>query len=250
MAADFQHRLFLDTNAVHFARLYIIFAKEHSLPPVGDSADDPKDKIKQTFSGGTQNSYQNGRRLVDYLLQRSEDDWRIEYSPVAQLELASGLLRGKAMLEAASEGFTHRMWNRMDEREILDRLSPEHFAEVAEAISKLGAEFQSVGIDLIKADPNEMSEVWTLASQVIGVTFLDLGDCAVYASALLAEADEILTNDGYFREIVSNLENPGGAKPHQKEYFQEASRRLKKILVDAISVSDAEVKLPTAPKNW
>lgn len=153
------------------------------------------------------------------------------------------------MLDAADEGIPHRMWNRIDEFEIIDRLRAEVYQEVQQSISEIENQLRSAGIDIFEADPERMKLVWSMALQVLGFVFLDLGDCAVYASALLAEADEIITGDRYFRYVVN--ENAEVFPDENKRlYFQQAKADLRQIVADAIGIDVSEVYLPKAPKNW
>lgn len=250
---QFQRLLFLDTNALHYARLYLGFAKQHNLPPFGTSSDNPDDVIKNRYKNRKKigQSFKTGRKLVDYLLKQCNEGAKIEYSPVTKVELMCGKLRGKAMLNAAEEGIPYRMWNRINEDEILDRLQSDVYEEVWQEMENLDDLFSSAGIDIEETDPERMKSVWLMAQQVLRFVFLDLGDCAVYASALLAEADELITDDGYFRTIVNGIENN---KVHpvveKREYFGKVETELKQIVADAIGIKASEVKLPEAPKNW
>ncbi len=250
---QFQPLLFLDTNALHYARLYLGFAKEHNLRPFGTSSDNPDDIIENRYRNRTKTcqSFKTGRKLVDYLLKSCNEGARIEYSPVTKVELTCGKLRGKAMLNAAEEGISYRMWNRIDEREILDRLQSDVYEEVWQEMENIDDLFSSAGIDIEESNPERMKSVWLMAGQVLRFVFLDLGDCAVYASALLAETDELITDDGYFRMVVNAIQN---ANVHpvveKREYFGKVETELKQIVADAIGIEVSEVKLPKAPKNW
>lgn len=248
--AHFQPVVFVDTNAVHFARLFLRFARRCDLRPVGTDPTDPEEAIKQEFVGQTQDSYERGRKLVNYLVDQSNAGVRLEYSPVTRLELATGLLRGKAVLNAAEQGLAHRMWSRMDETEILNRLDSSAFADIQDIMGELEEDFGEAGILLVEADPGKLSEVWSLASRIIGITYLDLGDCAVYASTLLAEADELITADKYFRQVADRVQNPGGAPPAQQPYFVDANNKMKVLLSEAIGISTSEIVLPKAAKRW
>lgn len=250
---QFQPLLFLDTNALHYARLYLGFAKQHNLPPVGTSTDNPDDIIENRYRNRkkTGQSFKTGRKLVNYLLNSCNEGARIEYSPVTKVELMCGQLRGKAMLNAAEEGIPYRMWNRIDEREILDRLQSDVYAEVWQEMENLDELFSSAGIDIEESNRERMKSVWLMAQQILRFVFLDLGDCAVYASALLAEADELITDDGYFRDLVNAIENANVHREVEKrEYFGKLETELKQIVADAIGIKASEVKLPKAPKNW
>jgi len=231
--------------------LYLGFASQYNLPPVESGTGNPDEEIKKIYRGRSQtcNSFITGRKLVDYLLNQCNSGARIEYSPVTKVELVCGQLKGMAMLDAADEGIPHRMWNRIDEFEIIDRLRAEVYQEVQQSISEIENQLRSAGIDIFEADPERMKLVWSMALQVLGFVFLDLGDCAVYASALLAEADEIITGDRYFRYVVN--ENAEVFPDENKRlYFQQAKADLRQIVADAIGIDVSEVYLPKAPKNW
>jgi hypothetical protein len=248
-----QPLLFLDTNAVHHARLYLGFARQHDLPPVGGSTGDPAAELKKAFGqrGQTLRSFDTGRKIVTYLQDRHDSGARIEYSPVTRLELVCGLLRGRAVLDAANEGIPHRMWNRIDEHEVFHRLSVKDYTEIQTDAEGLEELFQVGGIRLVETDPRRMSEVWRLAQLLLGVVFLDVGDSAVYASSLLAEADELLTTNGYLHWIANAIENPGGIQePEEQTYFHQARSKLVQLVSQAIGIEVSEVHLPKAAKRW
>lgn len=252
-SALYQPLLFLDTNAVHYTRLYVGFARQHDLPPVGGSTGDPVAALKKTFGqrGQTLSSFDTGRKIVTYLKDKHDSGARVEYSPVTRLELVCGLLRGKAVLDAANEGIPHRMWNRIDEREVFHRLSAEDYTEVQTDAEGLEELFQAGGIKLVETDPRRMSEVWRLVQLLLSVVFLDFGDSAVYASSLLAEADELLTTDGYLHWIANAIENPGGIQePEERAYFHQARSKVIQLVSEAISIGVSEVRLPKAAKRW
>jgi len=249
--------LFLDTNVMHFARLYLCFAQKHDLPPLGSSQQDPDEILEGTYRGRTR-VFQNhvaGRKIVEYLRGRCESGARVEFSPMSQLELVCGLLRGRAVLDAADEGIPSRMWNRMDEDEILDRLRTDTYDEVQRDTGEIEDQFLAAGIILHETDPQRTREIWSVSRRLLGLVFLDTSDCAVYASALLAEADELLTADVYFRGIVNRLANPAGIPdPESKKRFEQARELLIKLISEAIAPEGFNdqhpYRLPTAPKKW
>ena len=245
-----QPLLLLDTNAVHSVQLYLRFAERHNLPPIGDASDDPVEELKKEFGqrGQTFQSYNTGRKIANYLRDKNTSGTRIEYSPVTRLELTCGLLRGRAILEAAKEGPLLRMWNRMDEREIFHRLKTTDYIEVQKDMEGLEEFFGAGGINIAETDPGLMTDVWLLARLLLGVVFLDLGDSAVYASSLLVEANELITIDGYFRWIANQIENPGAVQDtEEKIYFQQAKEKLVEYVSRAIDISASGVHLPKAP---
>jgi hypothetical protein len=252
-SALYQPLLFLDTNVVHHTRLYLGFARQHDLLPVGGSTGDPIVELKKAFDQRSQtfHSFDTGRKIVNYLRGLHDSGARIEYSPVTRLELVCGLLRGKAVLDAANEGIPHRIWNRIDEREIFHRLSVENYTEVQTDAEGLEDLFQAGGIKLVETDPGRMSEVWRLAQLLLSVVFLDLGDSAVYASSLLAEAEELLTTDSYLHWVANAIENPGGIQETEEQaYFHQARAKVVQLVSEAIGIGVSEVCLPKAAKRW
>jgi len=241
---DIQPVLFLDTNAVHYIRLYLKFAIDHNLPPVGSSTTDPVEEIKKAFVGRTRGSYEKGLKLTEYLRNRVATGARIEYSPITPLEIACGLLRGAGIVDATSEGITHRMWSQINQDEILNRLRPDTYEQIRFATDDLEDDFEKAGITIGEANPEMMRDVWMLARQILTVIFLDVGDSIVYASALLAIADELITRDGYFNKVINGIENPDSAVPDEQDYFRQVHDKIVDFVSAAIRINPSDVKLP------
>ncbi len=245
----------LDTNAVHYARLYLEFARAHTLSPFVPTTGVPTTgNVEATIdalvpmSKNTRESLKKGWRLIEYLRPHSNAGDTIQYSPVAQVELVSGRLRGEAILDAASENIPHRLWSRFDEREIFARLEWAVYARVQSETEGLDTLFEAGGINVTPVDPSTMMQVWDVARRVLGCIYLELGDCAIYASALLAEATEVLSGDGYFRELVGWVHNPGSAPIAEQSHFERANSYLKEVVAQANVADVADIHLPMAPK--
>src|SRR5262249_41901687 len=118
-----------------------------------------------------------------------------------------GLLRGQAVLSAANEGIPERYWNRMGASEVLGRLQLPDYNRIEKDTQDIETLFRSAGITLNRTQPGRLQEVWTLSCAILAVLFLEPGDCMIYASALLAGADIILTTDTAFRDIINTVQN-------------------------------------------
>ncbi len=249
---NYRPLLMLDTNAVHYARLYLVFADRQTpkLPPFDVAISDVPAAIDASLptSNNMRDSLKKGYRLIERLRIRSDAGDAIQYSPVAQAELVSGRLRGEAILDAATENIPHRLWNRFDEREILACLEWNTYQRIQAETDDMDSLFQSAGIDVNLADPSTMTQVWSVARRVLGCLYLELGDCAVYASALLAEADELLSGDNYFRELVGWVQNPGSAPSSMVAHFTRSNTYLKDIVAEATNTHVSKIHLPKAPK--
>ncbi len=250
-ALNLQRLLFLDTNAMHYARLYLEFAQERGIAPLGDGAAKPDEEIKRTYTGRTCESYMNGCRLVDYLRSQCLSDAcaRVEYSPVTQLELVCGLLRGQAIVNAAQEGIPHRMWSRIDEGEILHRLKPSTYRDVERRIGAIDDLFVKADVTISETRPESMRDAWLLARRLLSLVYMDLGDLIVYASALLAEADEFITYDAYLKKVANKLQKPDGIDdPVDKECFRGARNTIVGFMAQRIGIEESQISLPAAIK--
>jgi hypothetical protein len=143
------------------------------------------------------------------------------------------------------------MWNRMDEDEILGRLRIQDYAAVEKATSDLEDQFAKAGVPIEETNPQHMNDVWALAKTLLGTVFLEVGDCIVYASALLAEADELLSADRYLRFVANAIENPT-ALPDAAEqaFFSDVRAKITQGVSRAVGVDAGQINLPKAPQGW
>ena len=91
-------------------------------------------------------------------------------------------------------------------------------------------------------DKSRIQEVWGIARTVLSVIYLDVCDCLIFSSALVDEADEIISFDGYFRFIVNKVKNPEGDK-----VYERANQLIIKALAACIGITEQEIHLPLVP---
>jgi hypothetical protein len=237
----------LDTNTVHYARLYLSLAREHALPPFGSGTGDINNDLRTILGPNrTLDSYKKGSKLFIELANRSNAGWQIKYSRFTALELACGGLRARFIEDALKERMPSRWWNRIDEGELLDRLTPDAYEEVEKEIDDLESMFDSAGITISEFDIHRLPDVFQAAKLLLGLVFLEEGDCVVYAGALVEEADEVWTSDTYLKTVVAGIENPGSAKNGRQDYFREVNKKVREGLARIISVDPADLQLPKA----
>lgn len=252
-APEYEPMIFLDTNNLHWASLFIEFAEPLRLHPVGHR--DPGDtagELEGNFVGRTLADYRKGAKVIEFLRdQCSRQGARVEYSPITTLELICGLLRGRAMLDAAQARLAHRMWGHIDEVEILERLNDTAYQEVERQTRDLEAAFLKAGVRLAETTSDRIREVWLLARRILGSVYLDLGDVVVYASALLAEADILMSGDGYLRRVANGIANPGAlADSVERSYYSQAQQAIKRAVADITGFPIGEIVLPPAPERF
>ena len=201
--------IFLDTNAVHFATLALSFGSKYTFDVVAETSANMKAAL-QAKGITAWDRYVYGARIVRYLCRRFEEEAaELYYSPVTGLEILCGGLRGEAVKRAAQIGVPNRWFSRMEEEEIRVCLEPDGYAQVQVYQSDVAQRFDSVG--LILTEHKTGADVWSLARALMENVFVDVQDCLVYASALIAQATELITADGYLCNTVRWTKNPGSA---------------------------------------
>ena len=230
---------FLDTNALHFIHLYLTLAEEQSLYPFAPeeaAIAEAKEHL------GREHGDELGKRLkqgLDIVASLAGPDVRVEYSSVSEIELMAGRARGRAMENAAREGIPDRMWTRLREQEISARLSAADLTDIRRRVEGLGPALERAGILATVSDPDRTRDVLDLAKGIAGLVYLEMADSVIYASALVAGADYLITRDEYFRKTVNRIRT--GQEP-----YDEARRKLRDRIAQTTLVRPADVALPEA----
>lgn len=234
---------FLDTNTLHFIGIYLKYARSKDLFPWG-SADttDGKETALQSVEDQQEDtlkrSLKRGLETVDFL---ATQDVEVQYSPVSELELLTGRTRGAAIRHAAEEGIPDRMWSKFREEEIRERVPLDEIVEIKEAVDGLTTMIEESGVAVTTKTTEDANYALELAKGINGLVYVDAVDSIIYASALIAQADYLLTTDGYLKDAVNSIHNPRG-----EPRFTTIRRRLQE-LVTRILLGDADdIQLPSA----
>ena len=244
--ADRKVVVFLDTNALHFIHLYLAHAEGEGLYPFAAGKDTITKAKAREYLGNVQDSklkkgLEQGLDIVDSLAG-PEVDVRVEYSPVSELELMAGRAKGRAIVNAAGEGIPDRMWTRFHESEVSERLTMADLSEVKTSVERLGSAMERAGIPATVSDPERTRDALDLAKEIAGLVYLGMADSVIYASALVAGADCLITGDGYFRNTVNRIRT--GQEPHE-----EIKQKLR-VLVGKITLTDPDnIALPEAKRE-
>ena len=230
---------FLDTNALHFIHLYLEHAKDRGLYPFSPNEDavaEATESLGQVGERNLRNSLEKGLEVVASL---SLADIRVEYSSVSELELIAGRARGRAIERAAKEGIPDRMWTRFFEKEVSARLESVDLTDIRVRVEGLCAALEKAGILATVSDEGRARDVLDLAKDITGFVYLGFADSVVYASALVAGADYLITGDGYFRKTVNRIKD--GEHP-----YDEIRRQLQACIAQITLDDAANVALPEA----
>lgn len=213
--------LFLDTNSLHYMDLFMRFAERNNL--IGETNREAlNDRIDESADGNYRDSIRSGCNIVHVALQQ---DALLEYSPVSKIELLSGRVRGAVIENAAKEGVPDRMWSRIYERDIRDRSIEEDLNRIRTRVDGLVSVLERWGIVLVCAsDGSRTMDVLELAAVIVGFVYMGAADSIVYASAIAAKAEYLVTGDGYLNETVNLIHNPSG-----RVRYQGIQRRLQTL---------------------
>ena len=232
---------FLDTNTLHEVGLYLTHAKSNSLYPFStedNAIEESKRRLREVAEKGLARTLKRGLETIDFL---SREDVQVEYSPVSELELVVGRVRGAAIVSAAKEGIPSRMWSKIQEEEIRERISGAELVDLKTRVEDLSTLLENSGIEITATDAYRTRDVLELAKGIVGLVYLDAVDSIIYASALIAEADYLVTRDMYLRETANLIQRPDG-----KTRYERTRLRLQELVNGTIGGDSNERELPRA----
>ena len=208
-ATSLRKVVFLDTNVLHFVGLYLSRSKEHGLFPFGGDEAVAEKHLSSMAEPDLAKSLGKGLRVV---MSLRRDDPRVEYSTASELELLAGRAKGKAIEKAATEGVPDRMWSRLGEKDIAERLRASDFTQIAEGVDGLSSMLQDAGIDATVSNTDRGRDVLAIAKEVMGLVYLSVIDSVIYAEAIAAQADQMISADDYLRRTVHRIKKDVSAK--------------------------------------
>ena len=200
--------VFLDTNVLHYVSLYVSTAKERGLFPFDSDATAAAKHLSSMKETHLAKSLGTGLRVVTALRR---DDPYVEYSTASELELLAGRVKGHAIEKAAAEGIPDRMWSRLGERAINERLLASDFTRIARGVNRIGEMLEDAGIDATVSNTDGARDVLAIAKEVMGLVYLSVIDSVIYAEAIAAQADQIISADRYLRETIHGIKEDTAA---------------------------------------
>ena len=195
--------ILLDTNVLHYLDLYTKSAKRHGWYPFGKAQRPDSSSDQNPSDQDLKQAYEKGEAVMRFIQKKQS---QVQYSPVSELELMVGRLKGRALVKAADQGVPYRMWSRLNEREINRRLNGNDFLVVHRDIGALKTILQEdLKVEAVVSRGESMSEVWSIARGLVKIVFLDPADCLIYATALVVGAEYLVTADRYFANKVNRI---------------------------------------------
>ena len=205
---------FLDTNALHYVGTFLNYVRK-----IGLHFSLEKNTIYQLnecLNRVSEKRLKDGLKMgMNTILFLASEGIQIEYSPVSELELLSGRAKGRAIEKMAKERVPDRMWSRLTEFEIRDRLVEEDFVDIATGVVRLENMLSDAGITVTASDAERTRDVLELAKTIAGLVYMGAEDSIIYASAIVAQADYLVTGDRYLRKTANLIYNPSGRAPYE-----------------------------------
>ena len=165
-------------------------------------------QLEQVDEVGYRQSLEKGRRIISFVLQ---EDAQVEFSHVSKMELLCGRVRGAVIENVAREGIPDRMWSRIREQEIRDGSNEEDLERIRRRVGDLGSPLEESGIILgVGSEGRQVLDILELATSIVGLVYLSATDSLVYAGAMAARAEVLITGDGYLLQTVNFVHNLSG----------------------------------------
>ena len=236
----FRKVVFLDTMTLHYIRHCLEYAKEEGLQfPKDEQA---ISELKSHFSNISEKHLREALQTgLETIVLLSRNDVQIEYSPISELEILNGIAEGKARINIAKDSIPHRMWSKFSEKEIRDRITAECLAAIKAHVDELGSMLEESGITVIRSDSRRTNEVIDLAKGIVGLIYMGEMDSIIYASAVAAGADYLVSADSYLRETVNLI-----YEANEQRYI-EIKQQLKELISNILLIGQSdEIELPHA----
>ena len=201
---SFRTVVFIDTMTLHYMRLCLEHARCRELGfPVNDQAVSIlKESICSVGEKTLRDSLQRG---LETIVLFATKDVQIEYAAISELELLHGISEGTYRLKVAQEGVPYRIWSGFSQKEVRDRITTDELVIITGRIDALLSMIEDSGVLVTRSGSGRTSEVLELAKGIAGLIFMAEIDSVIYASALAAGADFLVTADEFFRETVNNI---------------------------------------------
>lgn len=106
--------------------------------------------------------------------------------------------------------------------------------------AELGPALTTAGLDTAVAGAGRTRDAIELAKDVAEAVYMGFADSVIYAGALVAEADELLSADSYLTKTVNRIKSEGA--------LRQARERLETRVAAVLSREPATVTLPSATK--
>lgn len=214
--------VFLDTNTLHYLALFVRYACDNGFSGNDIDSGGLRKRIDQEGETGYKKSLLNGHDVVSFVLR---EDVQIEYSHVSMVELLCGRIRGAFIERLAKDGVPERMWSHLDEKEIREQ-SETDLPGIRKCVNDLASELAKWDI-IFAVGTSKGINILELAVKIVGLVYMTSVDSIVYAEAIAARADYLVTEDIYLRNTVNLIHNPS-----DRDRYRRIKQKLQRFVDD------------------
>lgn len=240
-----QKMAFLDTNTLHYMGIYLAHSSKYKYPNI---CEDKKSELKRRLEANKERENSNdayiqsvcqGFGVIDFLRTKNI---RVEYSPISELELISGRIKGAAILAAARESIPDRMWSRFYEPEVRERMDIKETRQISARMNVFLETLKELEISIGYSDLQKDRDVLRLAKEIVSLVYMAGMDSIIYAWAIFSRADYLITFDGSFKKVVNRVQKP------VDDHYRHIASKLKRCVREVTLVNEGEIVLPRVPK--
>lgn len=183
----------------------------------------------------------DGKKLFDYLTAEVQQGSEIVTSSFCELEFLHLLLERQADENLLKAGVPFRLRVKKHGLSYLTSLEAEDYTKVSNEYEQIKDKLSEYGIEMkiLEKSAECQQQIIETAEIVIGNIMIEAPDAFVYAAAVVAEADELLTTDETLRSIANRLRNPG-----EEEWKSIAGSFMHRLSEQSISTSEASDHIP------
>lgn len=245
----YRKTVFLDSNYIIYLSLFFKLCTTVGQQPA-DSAilsSETLAKCGVKKSKLEMGSLGHGKKLFDYLTAEVQRGSEIVTSGFCELEFLHLLLERQADENLLKAGVPFRLRTRKHGLLYLTSLEPEDYAKVSSEYDQLKDKLSEYGIEMkiLEKVGEYQQQIIETTEIVISNIMIKAPDAYVYAAAVVAEADELLTTDDTLRLIANELINPG-----EEGWKSIASSFMHRLSEQSISTSEASDRVPfTLPEG-
>ena len=215
----------LDTNVLHYVRLYLSYAKDGAhFPHPGVEWSSTENRICDTIDDQRlRDALLSGGRVLHFMKCNSAEISRCSAVELEWFRLeAFSCALGTAVRGSRVSG---RWFNRFDDRQVNRWMKPDDRKSIARSLDEIFATLDSLGVRVSDLGSSASSDVVWLARGIMTLVYMDPLDSVVYAHALVATATHLVTSDGPFRAVVNRFRNPPDEARAETEALSSLVRR-------------------------
>ncbi|TET41612.1 MAG: hypothetical protein E3J60_04220 [Dehalococcoidia bacterium] len=243
VAPAYRKTLFLDSNYIIYLSLFFKLCATVGHKPADSSilSNETLAKCGVSKSKLEIDRLKDGKKLFDYLTGEVRQGSEIVTSRFCELEFLHLLLERQAHENLLNAGVPFRLRSKRYGFLYLTSLEPNDYVKAAGEYQQLKDTLgeYSIEMKILEEVVDYEKQIIETTKIVIGSIMMEAPDAFVYAAAVVAEADELLTTDGTLKSIANKLRNPS-----EEGWKSIAGSFRQRLEEQSISTGEASDRVP------